>query len=201
MIAYLSGRFQSRNGNSLVITVNGVGYLVHVSTATLGSLAELGQEIELVIQTIVKEDAITLYGFRTDDEREVFQLLTSVQGIGPSAALSILSLGSCADIVGALASEDENYFAKANRVGKKTAGRLVVELKAKAAVLARGIGYAAGSSGSTLERDAQNAMRKLGFGNGEIAQRFVVVREQGPLPESVSEVVAMLLRVPAPRVG
>ncbi len=130
MIARLRGRIEAISADSALIDVGGVGYLAFCSTTTLASLA-LGREGTLLILTHVREDHIHLYGFATADERAWFDLLLSVQGVGPKMALAILSTLTPQDMANALTMEDKRPFQSVSGVGPKVAARLVTELKEK----------------------------------------------------------------------
>ena len=135
MIAYLRGFVRGTVSDGVVLDVGGVGYLVHVSALMVEQLAEQGdggrEEVSVHIATIVREDAITLYGFGTTQQREAFDLLREVKGVGPRLAQAILSTLPINQLVGALQQEDTNALVKVPGVGRKTAGRLVLELKSK----------------------------------------------------------------------
>jgi Holliday junction DNA helicase RuvA len=135
MIGKLSGVVDSLDEESLILDVNGVGYLVAASVRTLRSLPPLGEPAELLIETHVREDAIRLYGFLTAVERDWFRLLQSVQGVGAKVALGILGTLTPDALSTAIAKQDKAMMARAPGVGPKLAARLVLELKDKAPVL------------------------------------------------------------------
>lgn len=130
MIAKLRGVADSVFDDSCIIDVNGVGYLVFASSKTLVKLVR-GLEITLLIETVVREDSITLYGFYDAWEKEWFTTLTKVQGVGAKVCLNILSALSPSQLAQAVAAQDKNSFLRANGVGPKLAARLVTELKDK----------------------------------------------------------------------
>lgn len=131
MIASLRGSLISKKPDSLIIDVNGVGYSVHVPLTLLPSLPEENREVFLHIHTHVREDALLLYGFRTEDEKRIFTTLIGISGIGPKLALSILSTVSPDNFYGAINSEDVDTLCMVPGLGKKTAHRLILELKEK----------------------------------------------------------------------
>ncbi len=131
MIARLTGILLDKMSDSVVIDVSGVGYLVNVSLTTLFGLPEINQQATLHIHTVVREDAFLLYGFDEKSEREVFQILIKVNGIGPKSALTILSSVSPKELVFILKDKDVNRLVKLPGIGKKTAERLLVELADK----------------------------------------------------------------------
>ena len=128
MIARLRGRIAGRAGAALVVDVNGVGYLVHATP----SVHRLGEaEVTVEIHTVVREDALQLYGFASADERELFELLLGVNGVGPKVALAIVSGSTPAELRRAIARDDVKRFQAIPGIGLKTAQRVVLELKAK----------------------------------------------------------------------
>lgn len=130
MIAKLTGIIDSLLETHLIIDVGGVGYGVFAPQKTIASFT-MGATASLWIETIVREDSITLYGFASKSEHEFFKLLTGVQGIGPKAGLAILSALNPAQISTAIISNDSASFTTANGIGKKTAERIITELKDK----------------------------------------------------------------------
>jgi Holliday junction DNA helicase RuvA len=130
MIARLRGRISGRAGSGLIVDVNGVGYLVNATP----SVQRLGDgEVTIEIHTVVREDALQLYGFATADERELFELLLGVSGVGPKVALAILSGSTPAELRRAIARDDVKRFQAIPGIGLKTAQRVVLELKAAVA--------------------------------------------------------------------
>src|SRR5438105_15116775 len=133
MIARLRGRIAGRAGTGLIVDVNGVGYLVHA----IPSVQRLGDgEVTVEIHTVVREDALQLYGFATAEERELFELLLGVSGVGPKVALAILSGSSPAELRRAIVRDDVKRFQAIPGIGLKTAQRVVLELKEKLASVA-----------------------------------------------------------------
>ncbi|HET9019496.1 MAG TPA: Holliday junction branch migration protein RuvA, partial [Acetobacteraceae bacterium] len=131
MIAKLTGRIEALEDGRCVVDVGGVGYLVHASTRTLSALPA-GGAASLLIETHVREDAILLYGFADQAEREWFRLLTTVQGVGAKVALGVLSAMSPRELVGAIQAGDRGALTRAPGVGAKLAIRLLTELREKA---------------------------------------------------------------------
>ena len=147
VIARLRGRVAGRAGQGLVVDVNGVGYLVHASP----SVHRLGDgEITIEVHTIVREDALQLYGFATADERELFELLLGVNGVGPKVALAIVSGSTPAELRRAIARDDVKRFQAIPGIGLKTAQRVVLELKEKLTL----VDVAAGDGEGLTARDA-----------------------------------------------
>ncbi|SDD93406.1 Holliday junction branch migration protein RuvA [Kordiimonas lacus] len=131
MIAKLTGLLDSVGDDWAIIDVGGVGYLVHSSSRSLSSLPARGEVARMHIETVVREDAITLFGFVDVVERDMFRLLTSVQGVGAKVGLAILSALSPTDLQNAIAAQDKTAVSRAKGVGPKVATRIVTELKDK----------------------------------------------------------------------
>jgi len=131
MIARLKGTLVSRNQNSVVLDVHGVGYQVAVPLSTLSKLPSTGGEIALLTYLAVRESAMELYGFATAAEKEIFELLLDVSGVGPKLALAVLSGAEVHLLRRAIASGDEDLLVTVPGIGRKTAQRILVELKEK----------------------------------------------------------------------
>lgn len=138
MIAKLKGKIEYLKDNYAVVDVNNVGYKVFLSIYTFGKVAGLSAkegEVALFIHTYVREDALALYGFLTLEELEMFELLISISGIGPKAGMGILSIATPKTIRTAIINEDPSILTRVSGIGKKTAGRVILELKNKVADL------------------------------------------------------------------
>jgi len=129
MIASLTGILRFKSPGHITVEVNGVGYRVFIPLSTFYELADEGSPIALNVYTAVREDAIHLYGFRTPEEKQIFELLLSVNGIGPKLAIGLLSGVSPADFIRAVFMEDRQTLTKIPGVGKKTAERMILELR------------------------------------------------------------------------
>jgi len=165
MIAYLSGKLLVKATNVAIVDVNGVGYEVQIPLSTYYDLGELGSSISLQIYTQVREDAIQLFGFRTALEKEIFLKLVSVSGVGPKLALTLLSGMSAEELIQAILSGNLVQLIGVPGVGRKTAERLVLELKDKLKSLSSlevGAGQGAGSDAS-LKSDVISALVNLGW--------------------------------------
>ena len=168
MIARLKGTVEAVDDGSAVIDVNGVGYLVSASSRTLRDLV-VGQTATVLVETIVREDAIALYGFLDTAERDWFRILTTVQGVGARVALSILSTLSPDEIARAIAAGDKASLSRPAGVGPKLAARLATELKDKAAAFgvapapARAASSPAPVTGGSVNEDAVSALVNLGY--------------------------------------
>jgi Holliday junction DNA helicase RuvA len=176
MIARLTGIIDSYGEDSVVVDVNGVGYLVHCSARTLQSLPAQGEPVTLAIETYVREDAIRLYGFQSDVEREWFRLLQTVQGVGARVALSVLGTLKPGDLASAIAMRDKAMVARSPGVGPKVAERIVTELKDKAPAFTDVDPAVIRLSGAVEEKrapqpvaDAVSALVNLGYGQPQAA--------------------------------
>ncbi|HEX8721051.1 MAG TPA: Holliday junction branch migration protein RuvA [Pyrinomonadaceae bacterium] len=171
MIAHLSGTLLAKHATSVIVDVGGVGYEVTIPVTTFYDLGEAGEPVRLRIHTHVREDALQLFGFRTERERELFTLLISVSGIGPKSAVAMLSGMSADEIVTAIRQNNYARLTSIPGVGRKTAERLVIELRDKMAQLsgpapdeqpAAG-GAAAAPTEDALREDTLAALLQLGF--------------------------------------
>jgi Holliday junction DNA helicase RuvA len=167
MIAKLTGRVDSISRDHAVIDVNGVGYLVHCPARTLSALPPPGETGSLAVETLVREDAINLYGFSDPAERDWFRLLMTVQGVGARVALALLSALNAADLATAIANEDRTMLTRADGVGPKLATRLALELKDKVGTMTVGRAIPASPTtalpGDAATADAVSALINLGY--------------------------------------
>ncbi len=166
MIAKLTGNLDSVGSDHAIIDVGGVGYLVRCSTRTLGAMPPAGTAVSVAVETLVREDAIDLYGFATNAERDWFRLLTTVQGVGARVALSILSTLSPDELVQALMAGDKAMISRADGVGPKLANRLISELKDKVATGSFSAAIPAGTAPGLPPdaiADAISALVNLGY--------------------------------------
>ncbi len=162
MIARLRGQLFEKNPGQLVVDVQGVGYSVFVAMPTYSSVPDPGSEVALDIYTHVREDVIQLYGFSTRLERSIFERLTHISGIGPRLALTILSGSSVEDLVGSIKRGDLARLTSIPGVGKKTAERIVLELKDKLRE------FVVETDRTDSETDVISAMENLGYNRGLI---------------------------------
>ena len=161
MIAYLSGK-PIKSGNETIVIVGGVGYMVHVTQETKIKIQAM-DVIELYVYTHVKDDAIDLYGFLSSGEKQLFLKLISVDGVGPKTALLILDAGVSA-IIKAIQEADVSFFQSIPRVGKKSAQKIIIELKTKLG----GVTDIDLSEPQGKEKEVMDALLALGFGEVEI---------------------------------
>lgn len=172
MIAQLAGALAYKSPEHLVVDVQGVGYQVLVSLNSFYRLPEVGGPVRLLIHTHVREDALQLYGFVDREEKELFLLLTSVSGIGPRLALNILSGTPTNELLDALEAGDLVRLVAIPGVGKKTAERLVLELRDKIKLVRSARSAESGQPATGLEAEAVSALVNLGYRRNE-AERAV----------------------------
>jgi Holliday junction DNA helicase RuvA len=185
MFAKLTGTIDSIHSNNVILDVNGVGYLISASSRTLDKIGGTGDRAGLLIETIVREDAINLFGFADAEEKEWFNLLCTVQGVGAKAALAILAVVSPEELPTVVAAEDKAAISRADGIGPKLATRIVTELREKAGKMM--IGHAASTTARTAgtgtssglppneggnpvmaaNGDAVSALVNLGYGRAE----------------------------------
>jgi len=165
MIAMLSGTVDQVAGDSVVLDVNGVGYLVFCSGRTLQRIGGRGERVRLLVETHVREDHIHLYGFAEEAERNWFRLLTTVQGVGARIALGVLSVLAPDALTTAILAQDKAALARAEGVGQKLAQRIAIELKDKVGDIALGAAAIAApaSPDGAAAADAVSALVNLGY--------------------------------------
>ena len=165
MIAFLRGRILDKQPNMLIVDVQGVGYLVHVPLSTFYEAGERGTEAALHIHTHVREDALQLYGFLSVLEQQLFERLINISGIGPKLAIAVLSGIDPHDLIAAVQRGDLAKLTRIPGVGRKTAERIVLELKDRLAQIAvpPGGAPAPASTGERLRDDLLSALQNLGY--------------------------------------
>jgi holliday junction DNA helicase RuvA len=163
MIGLLRGRLLDKRPNQIILDVSGVGYLVAIPLSTFAALGELHGEVTLLIHTHVREDALSLYGFLSQREKHLFELLLGASGVGPSLALKILSGMNVEELVPAIRAGDLARLTKIQGVGRKTAERMVVELKDKLQSVAVEPEKPSPTSPAGVEADVKSALLNLGY--------------------------------------
>ena len=166
MIAFLRGRVLDKQPNRIIVDVSGVGYDVQVPLSTFYEIGEEGAEVTLRVYTHVREDALQLYGFLTDLERQVFERLIGISGIGPKLAIAVLSGMDSREVIAAIQRADVARLTGIPGIGKKTAERIVLELKDRLTQLAppTAAGVVAGATvGDRLRGDLLSALQNLGY--------------------------------------
>lgn len=166
MIASLQGRLESLGSNWAIINVNGVGFQVYLPTSTLSTLGSIGKEVHLHTNLVLREDSVTLYGFASAEELSLFQTLLSVSGIGPKLALAMLSAMSVEQVSMAIATGSVDLLRTVPGIGKKTAERLILELKDKI-----GTGFIAALTPLAQENaDVLTVLTSLGYSVSEASR-------------------------------
>jgi len=157
VIAHLRGKLAQKEPARVIVDVNGVGYEVFIPLTTFTALPDAGSEVSIDVHTHVREDIIALYGFSTRRERSIFEKLMTISGIGPRLAVTILSGGSVEDLVSAIKRGDLARLTAIPGVGKKTAERIILELKDKLQ------DFVEAQTKSTVEVDVLSALENLGY--------------------------------------
>jgi Holliday junction DNA helicase RuvA len=167
MIALVRGEVAARSSDSVVVLCAGVGYRLALSARTLGEIPPVGRDVTLHAHLIVRDDALQLYGFASEEERELFLMLLGVQSVGPKVALAVLGGGSVAELYGAIAAGDSARFQAVPGIGKRTAERIIVELREKVGeALGEGIVVRRMEQGGPLQT-AREGLLELGFAAAE----------------------------------
>lgn len=187
MIGRLSGILLEKNPPQLLIDCNGVGYEVDVPMSTFYNLPGMGEKVMLLTHLAVREDAHLLYGFGTAEERNVFKQLIKISGVGARTALSILSGMSVADLAQAITLQEAGRLTRIPGIGKKTAERLMLELKGK---LGADLGTAGGAVHQDSTSDILNALLALGYSDKEAT----LALKQVPVGTGVSDGIKLALK-------
>jgi Holliday junction DNA helicase RuvA len=182
MIAFLRGRVIHKQPNRVVVDVGGVGYEVHVPLSTFYEVGDEGAEVSLRVYTHVREDTLQLYGFLTDLERQVFERLIGISGIGPKLAIQVLSGMDSREVVVAVQRADVARLTGVPGIGKKTAERIVLELKDRLTQLAAPavVGVPPPSTGDRVRADLISALQNLGYHRQQVER---VVNSVTSIPE------------------
>jgi Holliday junction DNA helicase RuvA len=170
MISQIRGKLAVVGADAVVVDVNGVGYKLFMPLSEMGRLPAIGEDVLLFTHTYVREDALALYGFLDEQQRDLFEMLLGVSGVGPRVDLAILSVLSTSEALNAIADEDARQLQRAPGVGLKLAQRIVLDLKDKVSTMPRTAGATASAGSSSA--DAVDALQVLGFKQSE-AQRAV----------------------------
>jgi holliday junction DNA helicase RuvA len=198
MIAQLRGTLADKRPNQVLVDVGGVGYLVHIPVSTFYALGDLHSNVTLLIHTQVREDAISLYGFLSSREKHLFELLISASGVGPVLALKILSGMSVDDLVPAVRSGDLVRLTRIPGVGRKTAERMVVELRDKLAAMETPETARQPAATTGTATDVVSALLNLGY-EQHAAEEAVERAGKNGTPESFEALLrATLQQLSAP---
>jgi holliday junction DNA helicase RuvA len=193
MIGHLRGKISDKRPNQVVVDVGGVGYEVFIPLSTFYALGELHQDVNLLIHTHVREDTLALYGFVTSREKQLFEVLLSASGVGPVLALKILSGMSVEELLPAIRAGDLARLTTIPGVGRKTAERIVVELRDKLAAVEVPERRAAAPTGRTqLDADVISALTNLGYDRRVAEQAVEDSRGQSPQGGAVASFESLL---------
>ncbi|QHE84143.1 Holliday junction branch migration protein RuvA [Hydrogenophaga sp. BPS33] len=188
MIGKLTGTLLEKNPPQILLDCHGVGYEVDVPMSTFYNLPATGEKVALLTHFVVREDAQILYGFGTSAEREAFRQLIKISGVGPRTALSVLSGMSVADLAQAVSAQESGRIVKVPGIGKKTAERLLLELKGKLGADLNLPG--GGAAHSDVQSDIQQALMALGYSDKDASAAFKAL----PKEVSVSEGIKLALK-------
>lgn len=192
MIAFLRGKILNKHKNYLIIEVANVGYQVFVNQSLFAEFTA-GQAVELYTHQYIKEDALDLYGFKNLEELEMFELLLSISGVGPKSALGILSVASTEELKVTIARGDSSILTKVSGVGRKTAERIVLELRDKVASIGTGEMIVGGGTAAGLaQADEIDALMALGY---SLQQARDALREVDPALSNSSERIRAALKM------
>ena len=198
MIASLTGKLRRKANDYLIVDVSGVGYQVQVPLSTYSRIPEIGDEISLNIHTYVREDSLLLFGFLEESEKEMFLLLMGVSGIGPKLALSVLSCLPVDDLCSAICSSDDSKLCTISGIGKKTAARMVLELKDKIKLLAIGRPEKGMMpAGADDVEDAVSALVNLGYKKPLAEDVLKKIKQRKPgsaIEDLIREALSVLMK-------
>ncbi|MBP6883935.1 MAG: Holliday junction branch migration protein RuvA [Candidatus Pacebacteria bacterium] len=185
MIGSIRGKITLKTEKFLIVEAGGVGYKISVSPDTLSSAGKTDSEVFLWIHTIVREDALDLYGFSSREELEFFEMLINVSGIGPKGALSILGIASIETLRKAISTGDTAYLTKISGIGRKTAEKIVIELREK-------IGEEKSGTSLQGELDAMEALKSLGYSQNDARDALKKVTPDADTNTKIREALKIL---------
>jgi Holliday junction DNA helicase RuvA len=191
MIGKLTGTLGDKNPPQVLVDCNGVGYEVDVPMSTFYNLPGVGDKVTLLTHFVVREDAQILYGFGSASEREAFRQLIKISGVGPRTALAVLSGMSVADIAQAVTAQDAARLQKVPGIGKKTAERLLLELKGK---IGADLGAPAAAAASDAQADILQALVALGYSDKEAAAALKSLPADVGVTEGIKQALKALSR-------
>ena len=198
MYEYIKGKYMGINKDYIIIENNNIGYKIFTSGATMAEMPGINDEVMLYLEQIVREDFIGLYGFKDREELEMFKLLLSISGVGAKAALSLLSISRINNLKYAIIMEDDKHLCRAPGIGKKTAGRIILELKDKIKTdeVSEGVDIQQGfedmaPSNANAIGEALGALLSLGYSEKEAESALKKVNRE----ETVENIIKECLRV------
>ena len=187
MIGRLTGKLIARHPPQVIVDVQGIGYEIDVPMSTFYQLPAAGSEVTLFTHLLVREDAHLLYGFATEQERHVFRQLLKISGVGARTALSVLSGMSISDLYNTVAAQDSARLVKVPGIGKKTAERLLLELKDKLDVA-----VVAAAAAGAHSSDILNALSALGYNDKEAAWAVKQLPADAPVADGIRQALKLL---------
>ncbi|WP_441001072.1 Holliday junction branch migration protein RuvA [Fodinibius sp. SL11] len=195
MIAYLKGSVHDKSPEQVIIDVRDVGYLLEISNQTYEELPDTGDEVELLVYHHVTDNDQRLFGFANQKEKDLFELLITVKGVGPKLGLTILSGLPAQEITGAIVQEDKNALSKIKGIGKKTAQRMILELKDKISEMVDATYSADGdtSLSSNVKEEAVSALQSLGFKKRDAEESIELAARNEDFDSDVQELVKKAL--------
>ncbi len=195
MIYFLRGNLTEKAPTQAVLDVEGVGYGLAISLMTYQQLPEIGSQVSLFTHLHVREDRMELFAFSTVDERSMFELLIDVSGIGPTLALTILSGTALRDLQQAIVDGDISELTRIKGVGKRTAERIVLDLREKVQIVGSNLPEElATNDSSKVMREAQLALRALGMTADEVSKVILKVADRGKSDLTVQDLIKLALR-------
>jgi len=189
LIGRISGKLAAKHPPQILVDVGGIGYEISVPMSTFYQLPATGSEVVLLTHLIVREDAHLLYGFATEQERHLFRQLLKITGVGARTALAVLSGMSVADLHQAVSGQDSGRLTKIPGIGKKTAERLLLELRDKLDI---GVIMSSTAPGARDASDIANALVALGYNEKEIAWAVKQLPSEGSVTESIRQALKLL---------
>jgi Holliday junction DNA helicase RuvA len=196
VIAAVSGEVLSRRVDHVVVSAGGVGYRLSVSSETLRNVPRVGEQVSLHAHLISRDDSLALYGFATEGERDLFLLLISVSGVGPKVGLAVLSGGAVSELLQAIASGDAKRFQAVPGIGKRTAERIIVELREKVAGELEEAALTSAGEAAGPRAEARDGLLGLGYNPIE-AERLL----DSAVGETAEDLLASALRAGRERSG
>lgn len=193
MYEYLQGAITHKNPTYVVIDVGGIGYRVNISLNTYAAI-EKEERVRLLTHLHVKEDLMELYGFSSDEEREIFELLIKVSGIGTNTARLILSSLKAEEVQAAILSENVSLFKSVKGIGPKTAKRIILDLKDKVDKTGNSNMLMSGGSGNTMRHEAFSALIALGFQQGRVNKALNKI-QQSDKPDTAEDYIKEALKI------
>ncbi|KAJ53674.1 Holliday junction DNA helicase RuvA [Clostridium tetanomorphum] len=194
MYEYIKGIFKGMNRDYIIIENNNIGYKIYTSGNTLASMPKIDEEVKLHLQQIVREDFLGLYGFYTKEERDMFNILITINGVGAKASLALLSITSITNLKYAILTSDEKTLTKAPGIGKKTAQRIILELKDKFKndSIISNINIEE-NKGFDLSLEALDALIALGYSEKEANKALKSIDKNNPLETIIKDCLKFLM--------